>query len=136
MELPAHLCLADLDARTASQTRSICCCIWGYSDFRNGLASFDRMFSVGIRRLHSVRVAVALIEGFCRVPHRRLDLDRPSPKQRQLQTQPIFIDEEDRAALSPDPSVAIGEVACRHARSAGSSRSMAWRTGRWQMKPN
>ena len=73
------------------------------------------------------------IEGL--LQHRRLSAWRPGARPRGTCAQSAFVDEDDRSPLLASLFFNAGQVVRFQRRIAGSSRSTARRSGRWQLKP-
>ena len=73
------------------------------------------------------------IEGL--MQHRRLAAQRPGADMRWPRAQTAFIDEDDGSLLLTGFFFKAGHSTRRQRRMARSSRSMARRSGRWQLKP-
>lgn len=73
------------------------------------------------------------VEGL--VQHRGLTARRPSANPGRAGAQSTFVDEDDGAMLLAGLFFKAGQSTRFHRRMAFSSRSMARRSGRWQLKP-
>jgi len=73
------------------------------------------------------------VEGL--LQHRRLSAPRPSPRPRGTRAQSAFVDEDDGSPLLAGLFFKAGQITRFQRRMAGSLRSTARRSGRWQLKP-
>ena len=73
------------------------------------------------------------VKGF--LEQRSLPFGRPRPDAGGPGAQPAFIDKDDQPTLAGGFFLICSHLTLRHCRMAGSSRSTARRSGRWQLKP-